>query len=98
MRRIGALEDGDGAAGLERSLNLEQADFVVGEVAKAEGGGHKIKRSVGERETQCIGLDKPDWTELHQIRTMQAGAFFFRAQKHAVCKIHADQSRPISAG
>src|SRR6059058_2159799 len=35
--RLGKFQDGDGAAGLEHALNLPQAGFVVGKIAKAEG-------------------------------------------------------------
>src|SRR5229473_5414863 len=50
--RFRKFQDGDGAAGLQHTLNLAQTGFVVGEVAKTEGGGHQVKRRAAERKMQ----------------------------------------------
>ena len=59
--RLGEFQDGDGAAGLEHALNLAQASFIVGEVAKAEGGCYQIKRIAGERKTESVRFKKWHW-------------------------------------
>jgi len=60
--RLGEFQDGDGAAGLEHALNLAQAGFIVGEIAKAEGAGHQIKRCTGKRKPESIGFKKRHWS------------------------------------
>src|SRR5258708_8698173 len=56
--RLGEFQDGDSAAGLENTLNLAEATFVVGEIAKTKGGRDQIKRSAGEREPESIVFKK----------------------------------------
>src|SRR6267378_8473248 len=66
--RLGEFQDGDGAAGLEHALNLAQAGFIVGEVAKAEGCCYQIKGIAGERKPESVCLKKRHWWRSGQTR------------------------------
>ena len=91
--RLGEFKDGDGAAGLEDSLNFPQAGFVVGEVAKAEGAGHQVERSAGERKPESIGFEKRHWRCSTLVRRWRQGrAFLFCADEHGMGEIRADDA------
>src|SRR5712664_2590389 len=91
--RLGEFQDGDGATGLEHALNLAQTGFVVGEVAKAEGAGHQVKRSVCERKPESIGFEKRHRRCNALIRWWhQGGAFLSRSDEHGMGKIRADDT------
>lgn len=59
--RLGEVEDGERAAGLEDAVNFAQASFVVGEIAEAESGGDEVEGFVGEGETEGVGFDERKW-------------------------------------
>ncbi len=91
--RLGEFQDGDGAAGLQHALNLAQAGFIVGEVAKAEGAGHQVKRSVCERKPESIGFKKRHrrCSALVQWRHPR-DAFLSRTDEHGMGEICADDA------
>src|SRR5260370_4970402 len=91
--RLCEFQDGDSAAGLQHALNLTQAGFVVGEVAKTKGGGDQIKGSVGELKTQGIGFKKRHWRRSGLVRrTRLGGGLLFRPNQHWMGEIRTDAS------
>src|SRR5260370_33198470 len=91
--RLREFQDGDSAAGLQYTLNLAQPGFIVGEVAKTEGGGHQVKRSTGERKTQGVGLKKRHWRRSGLVRrTRLGGSLLFRPNQHWMGEIRTDDS------
>ena len=68
-------------SGSQHAIKLTQPGFVVGEVAKAEGGGQKLERAVGDRQMQRVGLHR-DGAMLPELR----GA----AQEHLVREVDGE--------
>src|SRR6266850_7223195 len=84
---FGEFEDGDRATRLQHALNFAQAGFVIGEVSKAESGGHEIERAIGEGQTHGVGFEK--WNrsrDVFRCGCNQRGVFRFCANEHGVGK------------
>ncbi len=63
-------------------MELSEAGFVIGEVAKAEGCGHKLERVVANRQMQRIGFHG-DGAMLLELRRA--------AQEHLMREVDGEQ-------
>src|SRR6266571_7847368 len=95
---FGEFQNGDGATGLEHALNLTQACFIIGEVAKAEGAGHQVKGSTGKGKPERVGLEKRHWRRGALVPWLLFGdAFFTCSNEHGMGEIRADDADPSGA-
>jgi len=91
--RFGELENGDGAAGLEDAMDFAEAGFVIGEIAKAEGGGNEVEGAVSERKAESVGFEKAkDARRAVRGRAELRSAFSPGANQHGVGKIRAEDA------
>ena len=58
IRRLREFENRSHSAGLQHAQHLFQAALVVRQVAKSEGHGDQIERSVRQRQRQRIGFEQ----------------------------------------